>query len=492
MMIILVLTAYFAVMVLIGIISSRRVKSSGDYFLGGKGAGPILTAFRFSSTFESGSMMLGVPGLGYQAGYVTFNQGFLGPLGYFFSFRVFGQRVKVCCDHMETLTVPALLEKRYRSSLCKILASIAIVIGLTASIIAQLKAMGEVFAVLLSVEYRTAVWIGVAVIAIYSIFGGYLGNAFANVVQGVLMVGGSVILFVFTNRAFFGSYKAGNIFPALNDYLLNEVGPHMLHLTAGGAMPLSTLLAMLVVSLTIGLALPQQTVALFAMKDHKVGKLAMIISAFFSFICYWTLVPAGMMATKLIPGIENADNVIPVLATTVLPSFLAGVFIAGLLSAIMSTASNLFLVVASAFSRDIFASVAPKTYEKHPVVYDRIATVIVIVSALAIALNPPAIIFQIIVFAFTMIALTFVMPMLGVIYWKKATRYGAIAAMLVGSIFIPFWTAIGEPGVQALLVALIAAPTLFIVVSLLTQSSISDEDRRSIDALFAKFKEMKV
>ena len=492
MVVILILVIYFAAMIVIGLVASKSVKSSSDYYLGGKGAGPVLTAFRFSSTFESGSMMLGVPGLGYQAGYVTFNQGFLGPLGYFFSFRVFGPRVKVTCDHMETVTVPDLLEKRYRSKLCKILASIAIVIGLTASIIAQLKAMGEVFAVLLNVDYSIAVWIGVAVIAVYSVFGGYLGNAFANVVQGILMVGGSVILFVATNTAFYGKFTAGNIFPSLNDYLANEVGPHMLHLTAGGAMPMSTLLAMLLVSLTIGLALPQQTVALFAMKDHKVGKIALIISAFFSFICYWTLVPSGMMANKVIPGISNADNVIPILATTVLPLFLAGVFIAGLLSAIMSTASNLFLVVASALSRDIFATVAPKTYEKRPVVYDRIATILVIVVALAIALNPPAIIFQIIVFAFTMIALTFVMPMMGVIYWKKATKYGAIAAMLVGSIFIPFWTAIGEPGVQALLVALIAAPVLFIVVSLMTQGSINEEDRKVIDALFAKFKEMHV
>ena len=491
-MTIAILVAYFAIMILIGLIASRRVKSSGDYYLGGKSAGPVLTAFRFSSTFESGSMMLGVPGLGYQAGYVTFNQGFLGPIGYFFSFRVFGPRVKVTCDHMNAMTVPDLLEKRYRSKLCKILASLAIVIGLTASIIAQLKAMGEVFAVLLNVPYKPAVLIGVAVIAIYSVFGGYLGNAFANVVQGVLMLGGSVILFIATNSLFFGGFKGGNIFPQLNDYLFNEVGPHMLHLTAGGAMPMSTLLAMLLVSLTIGISLPQQTVALFAMKDHRVGKIALIISAFFSFICYWTLVPSGMMANKIIPGIENADNVIPVLATTVLSPFLAGIFIAGLLSAIMSTASNLFLVVASALSRDIFGSIAPKTYEKRPVVYDRIATILVIIVALAIALNPPAIIFQIIVFAFTMIALTFVMPMMGVIYWKKATKYGAIASMLVGSIFIPFWTAIGEPGVQALLVALIAAPLLFILVSLATQGSINDEDRKVIDALFDKFKEMGV
>ena len=488
-MVIAILVAYFIIMILVGLYASRTVKDSSDYFLGGKGAGSVLTAFRFASTFESGSMMLGVPGLGYMAGYITLNQGFLGPLGYFFSFRVFGQRVKIACDHLQSLTVPELLEKRYNSKWCKILASLAIVIGLGGSIVAQLKAMGEVFAILLDMPYISGVLVGALVIAIYSIFGGYLGNAFTNVVQGILMVGGSIILFCATNMVFFnGHFTIIGFFPALNEYLYS-LGPHMLHLTAGGAMPMSTLLAMLVVSLTVGLSLPQQTVALFAMRDRHAAKMALIICAFFSFICYWSLVPSGMMANAIIPGIENADNVIPILALTVLSPFLAGIFIAGLLSAIMSTAGNMFLVVAAALSRDIFSSLLPKTYEKRPVFYDRMATVIIIAITLLIALNPPAVVFWIIVFSFTMIALTFVMPMLGLIFWKKSTKQGAIAAMIVGAVFIPVWNLIGEPYVPALMVALVLAPLLFIVISLLTQKSRTDHQK--IDALFSEFAKIK-
>lgn len=489
-MIITILVIYFVSMILIGVVASRTVKSSGDYFLGGKGAGPVLTAFRFASTFESGAMMIGVPGMGYNFGYVTFNQGFLGPLGYFFSFRVFGQRVKVCCDYLKTITVPDLLQRRYHSKWCKILASLAILIGLTGSNVAQLKAMGEVFTVFLGVPYMTAVWIGVAVIAIYGIFGGYLGNAFVNVFQGILMVGGSIVLFVATNLIFFdGHLTIIGLFPRLNSYL-HSLDPNLLHLTGGGILPMSTIVAMLVVALTIGLALPQQTVALFAMKDKNVVKVSMIICAFFSFICYWCLVPSAMMGNAIVPGIENSDMVIPTLCSKVLSPFWAAIFIAGVLSAIMSTASNIILVLAAALSRDIFSSLAPKVYDKKPVVYDRIATAIVIVVSLLFALYPPAIIFKIIVFAFTMITLTFLMPMFGCIYWKKATKQGAIAAMLVGSVFIPVWTAIGEPGVPALLIALFAAPGLFFVVSLLTQKSRNDHEE--VEVLFAEFKRLEV
>lgn len=484
----IIVFGYNALLVLIGYIASKRIKSSTDYYLGGKSAGPVLTAFRFASTFESGSMMVGVPGLGYKFGYVTYNQGFLGPLGYFFSFRVFGQRVKVACDHYDSITVPDLLERHYKSPALKTVGSIAIIIGLTGSIIAQLKAMGEVFSALLNLKYTHGVLIGLVIIAVYSLLGGYLGNAFANVAQGVLMVGGSIILFVATNIAFFnGKFTLSGMFPAINDYMASEVGPHTLTMTGGGILPMSTIIAMLIVALTIGLALPQQTVALFAMKDKSVGKMAMIISAFFSFICYWTLVPAGMMANAVVPGIENPDNVIPTLALSVLSPVLAGIFIAGVLSAIMSTASNLFLVVGASISRDILKTYAPKVYDKKPVMYDRLATLLVLAVSLAIALNPPAIIFHIIVFAFTMIALTFLMPMLGLIYWKKATKQGALAAMLVGAVFIPVWSFIGEPGLPALLIAMIAAPLLFIVISLMTQRS--RDNVEEVETLFRAFKE---
>ncbi len=489
-MIIAILAIYFIVMILIGVRASKSVKSSGDYFLGGKGAGPVLTAFRFASTFESGAMMIGTPGLGYGAGYVTLNQGFLGPLGYFFSFRVFGQRIKVCVDYLKSMTVPDLLQRRYGTKWVKILGSLAIVIGLTASIIAQLKAMGEVFTVYMGIEYTTAVLVGAVIIGIYGVFGGYLGNAFANVIQGILMLGGSIILFITTNLIFFdGKFTLFGMFPALNEYLFN-LNPNMLHLTGGGLMPMSTIIALLIVSLTIGLALPQQTVALFAMKDKNVGKIALIICSFFSLLAYWTLVPSAMMATKIIPGIENFDMVIPTLSMKVLSPLMSGIFIAGLFSAIMSTASNLFLVVASALSRDIFSSVAPDIYNKKPVLYDRMATVLVIIISVAIALNPPAIIFQIIVFAFTMIAFTFVMPMLGCIYWKKSTKEGAIVSMLVGSVFIPIWTVIGEPFAPALLLAMFLAPASFILISLLTQNKRNNHEE--VEGLFKEFKRMGV
>ena len=79
------------------------------------------------------------------------------------------------------------------------------------------------------------------------------------------------------------------------------------------------------------------------------------------------------------------------------------------------------------------------------------------------------------------------MPMLGLIYWKKATKQGALAAMLVGAVFIPVWSFIGEPGLPALLIAMIAAPLLFIVISLMTQRS--RDNVEEVETLFRAFKE---
>ena len=324
-MVIAIIAAYFIVLIGIGIWSSRRVKTSSGYFLGNKETGPVLTAFRFASTFESGAMMLGTPGMGYSIGYPGLIQGFLGPLGYFFSFRVFGQRTKVCCDHYDVLTVPQLLEKRYHSQYVRMLASLAILVGLTGSVVAQLKAMGEVFSSVLKIDYIPGVLIGVAVVGIYSFFGGYVATLWANCIQGILMMFGAVIVFCFANVACFGEFTLAGL-PEKFNAILSGVNPDMLTITGGGAIPMSTIVVMLIISLSIGIALPQQTVTLFSMKNRNVARVALIICSIFSVVLMWGLMPSAWMAHEIIPPVSNPDSVIPTLVSAIMPPALAGLF----------------------------------------------------------------------------------------------------------------------------------------------------------------------
>jgi Na+/proline symporter len=120
-------------------------------------------------------------------------------------------------------------------------------------------------------------------------------------------------------------------------------------------------------------------------------------------------------------------------------------------------------------SQDVISIAAPEAYHKRPVFWDRLAVALMVIIPVLIALKPPAIVFWLILFSFGMVVVSFLMPMLGTIFWKGGNKYGAISGMLVGLILVPFWMVIGEPGIPALLLGMIASPLVFIIVSLATK-----------------------
>lgn len=475
---IFVIVVYFVLMVIIGIVAARRVKSSEGFYLGGKSFGPWFTAFKFAATLESGVKLVGTPAMAWAVGYPAFLQGMLTPFTYLLSFRVFGQRLKAACDHFKVLTVPQLLEKRYASKVVRILAAIAILVGLSGSLIAQFKASGEIFSSVLGTNYFIGLLIGVLVVGIYSIVGGYVATVWTDLLQGIVMAFGSVILLYAATKAAFGEFSF-NFIPKMNAALA-EINPSMLELDGGGKIPMAMIVIMFIIGIIMGVAQPQQAVALFSMRDTRVAKTAMIICTIFSTLLLWTILPAAMMGRMILPAeaIKNPDSVIPILTQTILSPGLAGVFIAAILSAIMSTVSGLIVVVAAAISQDILKNVIPKTYEKNQVMWDRMSAAFIVLVCFLLAIKPPAIIFWIVISAFGFTVFTFIMPMLGTVLWKRATGKAAVIQMVATMIVMPIWYGIGPkiaPKVPALLVGLIVAPIVFIIVSLLTKNENEEE-----------------
>lgn len=477
---------YLVVVMVVGLMAGRLIKSSASYYLGGKSFGPWLTAFHFASTWESGVKLVGTPGMAWNVGYPAFVQGLVGPLGYFFSFRVFGQRLKAACDYFNVITVPQLLEKRYSSRLVRVLGAITILVGLGGSLVAQNKATGEAFSQLLGVTYVEGVIVGVLIVGIYSIVGGFIANVWTDFVQGIVMIFGSIALFVGVAQAAFGGVSPG-IMAEINAGLA-QVKPQLLEITGGGKMPAIQMILVLIISLLIGIALPQQAVAIFSMRDVRVARSALIIATFFSAIIVWCVLPAGMMGHFLLTKVPNPDAVIPMLVVKFLHPVMAGLFMGAIIAAIMSTADSIIMVTASAISQDIMNIVCPGVYQKNPVLWDRIAAAVMVVIPLIIAIKPPSIIFWIIVFSFGFVVFTFLMPMIGVILWRRGTTHAAIAQMAVTMVLIPVWAIFGKyliPSLPALALGLIVAPIVFIAVSLLARPT----NREVVDNLIRSCRE---
>ena len=488
-MMIAILVIYFGLMLFIGYLAARRVKNSKDYFLGGKGFGPWFTAFKFAATWESGVKLVGSPGMAWNAGWSSMAMGIGTPLCYFFSFRVFGQRLKTAFDHFNVLTLPQMLEKRYKSRAVRIISAIAILIGLGGSLVAQFKATGEIFSAILGTDYLTGLFIGTIIVGIYCIMGGYLASVWTDFIQGIVMVFGSIAIFAATAQVAFGGLSF-DILSQINGALAS-VDPNLLDITGGGKMSWANLFIILAITMLVGIAMPQQSVAIFSMRDVRTARVAMIVCVVFSAILAWTLVLTGMMSHMVFaPGeVKNPDLVIPLLIPKVLSPLMGGIYLAAVLAAIMSTVSGSIVVAASSLTEDIFKLVIPHRYEQHPMFYNRVGSAVFVLLPLLFAINPPTIIFWIGVFAFGFLVFTFLMPMLGVILIPNATSQAVVVQMISTMIIIPVWTIWlqGITGIPALLVGLIGAPLVFFVVNSMYRKNELDPE---ITSLWEKFRQL--
>lgn len=481
-----IILIYFVVILAIGLLASRKSKTSEGYLIGGKGFGPWLTAFKFAATLESGTKLVGTPGMAFGIGYPAFLQGMWTPVAYFLSFRVFGERMKIACDYFNVITVPQLLERRYGGKHLRVLAAIAILVGLGGSLIAQFKALGEIFSSLFGTTYLTGLLIGVGLVAFYSIIGGYTATVWTDLVQGIVMMIGVVALLVATVVAAYGSFSLGFLSQLNAD--LAAKAPHMLELTGGGRMPIVMIITMSVIGCIVGIAQPQQAVALFSMKDTRVAKTAMVIATIFSTVLIWCLLPSAMVGRLILnpADIPNPDAVIPLLTKTVLPPSLAGLMTAAILSAIMSTVSGLIIVSAAAVSHDIMDIVAPGIYRKNSVFWDRMAAALIALACFLLAIDPPQIIFWIVLFAFGFTVFTFIMPMIGVVLWKRANLTSVTIQMITTMLLIPVWQILSTAKLvrlSGLTVGMVVTPILFIVITLLTKN----KNQKDVDALWEAY-----
>lgn len=478
-MIIAVVIAFLAGVFVIGLVASRTVKDEADFYLGGKRFGPWATAFKFASTWESGAKLVGSPAQAYNTGLPAFLQGLTSPLAYFMSFRVFGPRLKIACDHYDSLTTPEMLAKRYKSGAVQTVCAIALFIGMMGTMLGQYTSIGQVVAAVLGINYKPALIISVVIVGAYTVFGGYCASVWTDIVQGICMVGGAACIFIFTVRTVDGWSVSG-----MNATIMERF-PDMLHITGGATMTGLTLLTYLVIPLFMGIALPQQSVAIFSMKDKRVGSASLIICTLFSTVLIWGLYLAAMTAKAYdLVSVESMDMLMPTMAMAFLPKFLAGLFIAAILAAIMSTIDGVVLVASSILTRDLMSRLAPETYRKNPVKWARIATGVVILVPLVLALNPPAAVFWIVSFAMALTVFTFVFPMLGVIWLRRATKEAVIIQVIVTTILIPVWALLGNPGgISSLAIGLLVAPPVFLLAMFLTKPT-EDPDT---DALWEKY-----
>ena len=473
-----VLSVYVGILFLIGIIASRRIKGMSDYYVGGKKMGFWAVAFSARATGESGWLLIGLTGMGAMVGYSSYWVVVGELLGVIVSWQFMAKRFKKRSDSYGSITVPDYLHSHFKSTsnTIRAIAASAIVVLIVIYVASQIDVTGIAFESMLGIDYRLGALIGFFIVLTYIFIGGFVAAVWSDLFQGLLMFFGLVLLPIVV--WFYMDHGAGVTAG------LNAIDPTLTQVMGQSANPWMNLFTILGFSM-IGLGFlgsPQVYVRFMSIKDENEIDKGKWVAAVFTLLTDAAAVTIGILARiyftengqdpEVILG-NSGENVLSMITESFLPTILVAVFIAIVLSAIMSTIDSLLILASSAITRDFYQKIfRPHIKDEALTRISRIATILMAFAALIIAIvmdyvSPDRQIFWVIIFGWSGIAATFCPVIILSLFWKGLSEKGAIASMFTGFFSVGLFNFVFKeiPEIGEYFVALdVLAPSFFIAM----------------------------
>jgi sodium/proline symporter len=475
---IVVLAIYVGILFLIGILASRRIKSMSDYYVGGKKMGFWAVAFSARATGESGWLLIGLTGMGAIAGYSGYWVVAGELLGVFVSWQFMAKRFKKRSDAFGAITIPDYLQSHFKTSThtLRIIAASVLVVFIVIYVASQIDVTGVAFKSMLGIDYKIGALIGFIIVLAYIFVGGFVAAVWSDLFQGFLMFLGLVLLPIVV---WFSMDHGAGITDGLNaiDPTLTQV----MGRSTDGWMNLFTILGFSMIGLGF-LGSPQVYVRFMSIKNEKEIDKGKWVAAAFTLLTDAAAVTIGIFARiyftkegqdpEAVLG-NSGENVLSMITEEFLPTILVAIFVAIVLSAIMSTIDSLLILASSAITRDFYQKIfRPDIKDESLTKISRISTVIMAFTALVIAMimnyvSPDRQMFWVILFGWSGIAATFCPVIILTLFWKGYSEKGAIASMISGFIAIILFNFVFQelPGIGAYFVALnVLAPSFAVAM----------------------------
>lgn len=418
------------VVFLVGIWAGKYVKSSTsflqEYFLGGRSLGGFVLAMTMTATYGSASSFLGGPGVAYTEGLgwvlLAMSQVATG----YFVLMILGKKFAIVTRSYKAITMVDFLKERYQSKWVVLFSSVSIIIFLFSAMAAQWIGGARLIESLTGLNYIGALFIFAISVMVYVIIGGFRAVALTDAIQGSIMLVGTLILLIATIIAGGGIENIIADLQTENPNLITPFGAE------GNLTPLYVSSFWILVGVGV-VALPQIAVRAMSYKNSKSMHRALIIGTVVVGFIMLNMHLIGVFARPILPGIDVADKVMPLLALEILPPWLAGIVLAAPMAAIMSTVDSLLLLVGSSVVKDLYLNyVQPDATERRVKRLSVSVTAILGVIVFLMALNPPDLIIWLNLFAFGGLEAAFIWPIVMGLYWKKGNKYGALASMVTG------------------------------------------------------------
>ena len=466
------LVHYLLLMIGVGLITYRYMNTLDDYVLAGRRLGPWVAAVSERASGESAWFLLGLPGAAYGLGFTEYWSviGIAG--GILASWTFIAIPLRRATARMGAITLPDYFELRFkdRTRLLRIVSMVVILFFYTAYVAAQLHGAGKILHATFGLSPMTGILIGTTVVVFYTLAGGFLAVAWTDLIQGLLMT------FVAVALPVIGLISIGG--PGALIEKLGPAGSQLLSL-GGGKTGAAFFFGVVVGGMSWGLGyLGQPHLLTRYMAIRKTSELPKggLIAMGWTLISYWGAPLIGIVGLAVLgPGLEDHEQVMPLLTLELLPGWIAGLMIAGATAAMMSTADSQLLVATSTLIEDVWVRICrPGTPDSRLVLLARVATIVIAAVALGLAimaLRGSSLIDNMVAYAWTGLGASFGPPLVFALWWRRTTFQGALAGMLGGMTATIIWK--NSAGLNAALdikaAAVLISAALVLVVSLLTR-----------------------
>ncbi|OEF28144.1 sodium/proline symporter PutP [Vibrio rumoiensis] len=468
--------AYLVLMLAIGYYAYKRPSSSTDYFLGGRTLGPWPAALSAGASDMSGWLLLGVPGYAYAAGLeATWICGGL-LVGTWLNWLVSAKRLRTYSITTDAITIPDFLAKRFldKSKLIQTISAFFILLFFLFYTSSGLVAGGKLFETVFGLDYKIAVVIGTVCVISYTIFGGFLAVAWTDLVQGLLM---SAALLIVPIAAMNGGF-------AQVDIDITNINPELMNMwTNAKGEPMTAIAIISLVAWGLGYFGQPHILARFkATRSNKDLTAARRIAVIWTALSMAGAILVGLVGLIYVTGhptleVTDGEKIFMILVNAVFHPVMAGILLAAILAAIMSTADSQLLVSSSALAEDFYKQVFKQdATPEQVVVVGRIAVVGVSMLALMLAMNPESSVLGLVSYAWAGFGAAFGPAIVLSLYWSNMNRNGALAGILVGGITIVIWKQLtgGIFDIYEIVPGVILSTISIVAVSMLTGGA-SDE-----------------
>ena len=454
-----IIGVYLVGMVLIGVLSVKKIKNAGDYYVGGRSFGPFVLMATVCATIIGGSGLMGRAGVAYSSGFkaiITAVPYLLGML----LFSGYSGKISDIGFRYNLSSIPELFERRFGKT-AKIILAAMVAFTMMGTVASQVTATATIINMLggeIGISYELGALIACFVFMIYTATSGIFGVVYTDVLQFYMLLLFVYILIPGATLTKIGGFSAftANLDPALfkpyiNGDILSDIVTYLVFTMAGAEMWQRA----------------------FAARDRKSAKegmfLGTIVYGFTIILVYFMGVSAHqIVGDDVLAKFGSTDAVVPALAIKVLPAGLTGLALAGILSVIMSTADSYLLVSVQTCVHDIGKTINPKMSEKKEIFFSRLFSAVLPLCALVIALYIKNA-YNILMFAWSFYAAAAGLPAFAALFWKKATKAGIISAMIAGFVVCVGWKLCGNPfGLGPTVPGAIACAVALVTVSLAT------------------------